>query len=1739
MGGYQAGDMFRVAIESDPTAAGLLSPLRVRYRKNGVLLYESTLTPQYPLAGNGSLFSPGATLANVKLFGLLQTMETATFINATGITVAGNGLTRTAATGSPATAVSSRSVAWGDGYVETTVLETSTTRAFGLANIDNAPGLFGINYALQMNAGGALQVYESGSLAGTFGSYSTGDVLRVAIIHGHVQYSRNGVVFYDNSLSNVIYYPLVASASMTTQNSTLQNVVLAGNVTGPITWNALSNVSVAGPSIIKNAGSSASWNGQAVSTEVLTGPGWVEFTAGAMPGGQQDTASSRTVGLSGTGSSFSGTVDYGFWVTSIQEPGIDAWQLLIQDNGATISIVADYQPGDRLRVEIDADPGASVPKAVRYRKNGVLLYASTNPAKPFPFRVEAWIFDPGGTVTDATLSGAFQGVNVSVSPATASLTAGQTQQLTATVTGNQNTAVTWSLRPGVGTISSSGLYTAPAFLNTAQTVVATATSVADNTKMATSTIALSATVGVSVAPSSVTLGAFESRQFTVTVTGSNNSGVTWSLSPNAGSISSDGVYVAPGSFQDGQSVTIRATSAADGATTGTAIVTLSLGVTVSVNPPSVGLRQAETQQFTANVGGTANTSVTWALVPGVGTISSNGLYTAPNSIGSPQTISVVATSVADGTIWASATVTLIPNSSLPVTWANFAGGARGAGNTLFRASGIGWNAGGISTMSIASGSGFVEFQAIETNTYRMAGLARNVTNADYAGIDFAIELAGDANQVAIFELGTYRGTFSTYQAGDVFRVAIVGNTVQYSQNGTLLYQNLSPGLSYPYVVDTSLFSLGATIGAGYLYGNLIPTALSVSVTPANVSLRATQTQQYTATVVNGSTGAVTWSISPATGAGTIDSSGLYTAPSIVPDPATVTVKATSQADGATYGIATVVLVPAISVSVTPATLLLGSGGTQQFNAAVSGTSNLGVAWSINPQTGSISPVGLYTAPVTISSPQNVTVIATSLVDGSKFGTATVRLSPLGSLSLSPGSAALGAGQSQQFTANSAACGSGGVNWSISPLVGSINSSGLYNAPGSVSTQQLLVVTAACVSDSALTATSQLTLTPAVAVSLTPATTTLTSGQTQQFAAAVTGSSNTAVTFSLSPTVGTISSAGVYTAPDPITTTQTLRVTAASAADPTKSASAFITLASSIAVNVAPNSITLAAGQTLPFTAAVTGTGNSAVIWSISPSGTGAISTSGVYTAPSPVAVPQTVNVTAVSAADGTKSGTATITLTPATIEAVSWTNLALVTANTNNLTRPSGAGWNSGALSTKAISSGDGYVEFTAQETTTYRVAGLTHRSNVSSYTDLDFGFELAEGNAVYIYESGNFAGAFGLYAIGDVFRVEISGGQIVYRRNGVIVRQLANPIIGYPLNAGASLFSAGATVNNTLLVGNLTTTSVSVSISPTSTSLAANQTQQFTATVSNSANTSVIWSISPTVGTLSANGLYTAPAVVNSTQTVTVKATSAFDGVTSADASVTLQPSIAVTLNGPATILLAGGGSQKYNATVTGTPNGAVTWSISPAIGTISSGGLYTAPATVGSSQLITITAASVANAGSTASARVNLTTSPMTPVTWTSLVSTTATGNTVFRPSGIGWNAGAVSTSALLSGDGFVEFTAQETNTYRLGGLIHGTTCQSYSDLTFGIELAGDASTVYIYQSGAFAGTFGTYAAGDLFRIEISGGKVIYRKNGNILYQNDNPTLTYPLAAGASLFSSGATLQNVNLLGNLGVNQ
>src|ERR1700691_2927126 len=165
-----------------------------------------------------------------------------------------------------------------------------------------------------------------------------------------------------------------------------------------------------------------------------------------------------------------------------------------------------------------------------------------------------------------------------------------------------------------------------------------------------------------------------------------------------------------------------------------------------------------------------------------------------------------------------------------------------------------------------------------------------------------------------------------------------------------------------------------------------------------------------------------------------------------------------------------------------------------------------------------------------------------------------------------------------------------------------------------------------------------------------------------------------------------------------------------------------------------------------------------------------------------------------------------------------------------------------------------------------------------------------------------------------------------------------------------------------------------SVSINPPQASLQAGQAQQFNATVSGATNTAVAWSMNPVFGTLTSAGLYTPPASVPSQQTIAIAATLMADPAASATATAIVNPNSGSLAVSPAVAILAASQSIQFAARFTGGGNAAVVWSMSPAVGTLSLSGLYTAPASIAATQTVTVTATSVADSALSAAAEITL---------------------------------------------------------------------------------------------------------------------------------------------------------------------
>ena len=264
-----------------------------------------------------------------------------------------------------------------------------------------------------------------------------------------------------------------------------------------------------------------------------------------------------------------------------------------------------------------------------------------------------------------------QGQSISIAPATPSVGLNRSVQFTATASGLANSGVTWAAGGQIGgsatagTISASGLYTAPAAMPGQNPVLITATSTADGKTAGTAYVYL---MGPGPTIGSVSPNPLPSGTFTVTITGQGFQHgavvmdgavqlVTLSVTSNA--VQATG-YQAPaasatffvrnpgteGSNQITVPVTTSGSNAGGSGGSGG-------GTTPApaVAPASATVALGGTQQFSAS-------NVTaWSAT--AGTVTSAGLYTAPSTMPAGGTDTVTATGPGGKS---SATVTLVPST---------------------------------------------------------------------------------------------------------------------------------------------------------------------------------------------------------------------------------------------------------------------------------------------------------------------------------------------------------------------------------------------------------------------------------------------------------------------------------------------------------------------------------------------------------------------------------------------------------------------------------------------------------------------------------------------------------------------------------------------------------------------------------------------------------------------------------------------------------------------------------------------------------------------------------------------------------------------------------------------------------------------------------------------------------------------------------------------------------------------
>lgn len=723
--------------------------------------------------------------------------------------------------------------------------------------------------------------------------------------------------------------------------------------------------------------------------------------------------------------------------------------------------------------------------------------------------------------------------------------------------------------------------------------------------------------------------------------------------------------------------------------------------------------------------------------------------------------------------------------------------------------------------------------------------------------------------------------------------------------------------------------------------------IQVVVSPQNPVIRQGTTLQFQATVQNVQPGqdSVTWSIADDDGTkGSISQTGLYTPPTApIPDgqQKVVTIRATNTAEGIeTIGTTTVTVKPEVRVVITGPSEILQTGRIIRRQSVVfSGTAvnadNPAVTWSAT--SGTINPsTGAYTAPDQVPSPPSVTIRATSVEDPSKYAELILTVES-GNVVVSPATATVTLGRqlATPFTATVDGVPAS-VTWSAD--FGSITANGVYTAP-SVMPPGGQAIVKATDPRTGLFGTAVVTLQD-VLITLVPdaGMAKIRGGRSFTITAVVENTDDkqvswTAVNTANNQPFGTITPTtngqpATYTAP-PIGSFSSpvqVRVTATTR-DLGRTASLEFTVRPGISVSVSgPAKINVDAPSPAQFSASVAGImpGEDAdVVWSVSPDpGGGSISSDGKYS-PSGVSAPRDVTITAVSkqaisevGSAAAERGTAVIGVLPPVSTEISVvegrTHVAKggtlhFTATVRNFINTSAVSWsvapvnpadNPGTIDQNGTYTAPADVDHDYQVVVTATPADDPRPGHEASITITVKRVQVTvtpERNWVRVGKTVRLrAEAVGVDQPNFVWTV-VSGGGTVSPTTGSEVTYTAPAA----KTADSAVISASVEgVSGTAEVELRDKVLIQIAPSTATARIGGNQIT-FTANTANwrQGDPPIVWKVNgvaggnPTIGTITQEGIYTPPAEMPQTSTLTISAESTEDPSWKGTAVLTLIP--------------------------------------------------------------------------------------------------------------------------------------------------------------------------------------------------------------------------------------------------------
>lgn len=1601
-----------------------------------------------------------------------------------------------------------------NGFLQFTTNENNRSKVIGLSTTNIDANFTSIQFGIFLTNGGGVQVVESGTNRGSFGSYASNDLFKVSVETNIVKYYKNGTVFYTSGVLPTL--PLLVDASLYSIGATINNAlvsnynsgtftagasnagatpsyqwqlngtnvgtnsttytngslnvsdivtcVLTPNIAGcalPLVYsNAITVKSTASPAPIEfyiqgvavaaacNVGeeqvrwktsdllnvtatgnnlnkitSNGNWNGGAASWNAVSNNGYLQFTA-------SETNKYRMVGLSNT------NVDANY--TSIQYAIylVAGGSVNIYESGSNRGSFASYVTNDVFRISIESS-------VVKYYKNGNLLYISTV-APTFPLLADASIYNTGGTVTNAVIG------NLNAGSFTATSTNSGTTPVyqwkvnginTSTGTTYSNTAlaandiVTCVLTPDLGLCSittypsnsitnktinkSNGIdfyikgTVATSACNTGEEQVTWKTSDLNNVQATGNNLIKIQSNGNwdGGAASWNTVSNNGYFQFTATETNKHRMAGLSTTNPDADYTTiqyaiyllnsstvqiyesgnyrgSFGTYATGDVFkisveasvvkyyQNNVLIYISAIAPAlpmlvdvsilhSGGTISNAIVSnYNTGVFTATTVGAGGSPVYQWKLNGANVGTnsmtytntalTNNDVVNCLLTPALG-----GCATTTYTSNTITTKRLTAPTSIDFYIQGVVTTSACNTAEEQVQWkiSDLSNVQANSNNLNKIQSNSNWD-GGAASWNTVSNNGYFQFTATEINKYRAVGLSTTNANANYTSIQYAFYLLSNGT-VQIQESGNYRGSFGTYAANDLFKVAVEASVVKYYKNNVLLYISaVVPTL--PMLVDVSIYNIGGTVTnaivSNYNAGSFMATATNAGASPVyqwkvNAANVGTNTNTYTNTALNPND-IVTCILTPNLGG---CNTTMYASNTITQKVITNPTNLDFYIQGVVASSGCATADEQVKWKISDLSNVQASGNNLSKIQSNGNWDGGAASWN------TVSNNGYFQFTATETNQARMAGLSTTNAN-SDYATIQYAIYLQRNSNVSIYEAGTNRGTKSTYVSGdvfSIAIESGVVKYYQ-------NGNLLYISTTAPSLPLLVDVSINDVGG---------TITNAI----------VSNYNTGSFTA-------TSINAGVSPT--------------------------------------YQWKLNGTNVGVNSNSYSNSALSA-----------NDVITCVLNPSLAGCVATT--YTSNSitnkQLAAPNNLDFYIQGAAASSACNTAD--------EQVKWkvSDLNFVVASGNNLTKvQSNGNWDGGAASWNRVSN-NGYFQFTASETTTSRMIGLSTTNVDANYTSIQYGFNLASNSALNIYELGTSRGSFGNYATSDILQISVEANVVKYYKNGSLL-YISTIVPVLPLLVDVSIATVGGTISNAIVSNYNTGT--------------------FTAASVNSGTSPVYqWKLNGTnVGTNSTTYINTTLA---SNDIITCALTPNLGGCT----------------------------TSMYN-----------------------SNSIIYKPLSSPPNIDFYLQATPVSSSCATAEEQVR----------WkiSDLANVQAIGNNLNKIQSNGnWDGGAASWNTV-SNNGYFQFTVTEINKSRVIGLSTTNANSNYTSIQYSFYLAS-TSLLQIIESGVGRGSFGSYTTNDVLKIAVQSNVVKYYKNGLLIYTSAVvPTL--PMLVDVSIASVGGTVSN-----------